>query len=402
MISKPVILAVCALAAVTAAAQSISNTALRKAAPQMLQQQYGTQVHAANERVAALQFPYPFYLSTALGVEERKQHLMAPGSVRFDLFQERTVVAISGNYYASYSAQLLTPAQRARQTFQDVMLPLLKAAVPEFGPETPFQAFALEIAHHVRGKMMGVSSENHENVVLVIPRSAALRLVAATDRDAQQAALLDSEAFVNGEPITVWLGDGEAPPPQPHARFAEATVAAAAPAARVAPVAPAAPLHDPSKQNLAALQNAYQEKLSKLAAELGTANHFVSYAPPAFIAFRKGSYLQLSLNTDLGPSGGGSQYRQAALAFDQHVAHLVRSVLALLPEQPDFDGIDFSTTVSGVSSPVAVEFIVPSQVLRCYENYDCTGQQLIDSGFVLINGERVSLDLQSAEAENKR
>jgi len=38
-------------------------------------------------------------------------------------------------------------------------------------------------------------------------------------------------------------------------------------------------------------------------------------------------------------------------------------------------------------------------VLRCYESYDCTGQQLINSSFVLINGERVSLDLQSAEAD---
>jgi len=35
-------------------------------------------------------------------------------------------------------------------------------------------------------------------------------------------------------------------------------------------------------------------------------------------------------------------------------------------------------------------------------NYDSTGQQLINSGFVLINGERVSLDLQNAEAGVRR
>jgi hypothetical protein len=45
----------------------------------------------------------------------------------------------------------------------------------------------------------------------------------------------------------------------------------------------------------------------------------------------------------------------------------------------------------------AVEFFFPLAVLRCYESYDCTGQQLIDAGTVLINGERVSLDLQMAE-----
>jgi len=51
---------------------------------------------------------------------------------------------------------------------------------------------------------------------------------------------------------------------------------------------------------------------------------------------------------------------------------------------------------------VAVEYIFGMPALRCYEQYDCTGQQLINSGFVLINGERVGLDLQSAEAPAPR
>jgi hypothetical protein len=42
-------------------------------------------------------------------------------------------------------------------------------------------------------------------------------------------------------------------------------------------------------------------------------------------------------------------------------------------------------------------FGVKPQVFRCFEKYDCTGQQLLDASSVLINGERVSLDLQIAE-----
>jgi len=90
----------------------------------------------------------------------------------------------------------------------------------------------------------------------------------------------------------------------------------------------------------------------------------------------------------------------AALAFDEHISHLIRPVLASLKTRPDFDGIDFSTSVqlAGTgTSAAAVEFIFPTAALLCYERYDCTGQQLINQGFVLINGERVSLDLQSAE-----
>jgi hypothetical protein len=45
-----------------------------------------------------------------------------------------------------------------------------------------------------------------------------------------------------------------------------------------------------------------------------------------------------------------------------------------------------------------VEFFFPFSALRCYEKYDCSGQQLIDADAVLIKDERVSLDLQIAEA----
>ena len=92
----------------------------------------------------------------------------------------------------------------------------------------------------------------------------------------------------------------------------------------------------------------------------------------------------------------------AALAFDEHIAHLIRPVLAALKGQTDFDGIDFSTTVRLAGTPdgegTAVEFIFPANGLTGYQDYDLTGQQLINMGYVLINGERVALDLQSAEA----
>ena len=41
---------------------------------------------------------------------------------------------------------------------------------------------------------------------------------------------------------------------------------------------------------------------------------------------------------------------------------------------------------------------MPHKLLGAYASFDCTGQQLIDGSFVLINGERVSLNLQAAEA----
>lgn len=57
-----------------------------------------------------------------------------------------------------------------------------------------------------------------------------------------------------------------------------------------------------------------------------------------------------------------------------------------------------SSEVKDNASAEAVEFVMPMAAMRCYEQYDCTGQQLLNSGIVLINGERVGLDLQVAEA----
>ena len=71
-------------------------------------------------------------------------------------------------------------------------------------------------------------------------------------------------------------------------------------------------------------------------------------------------------------------------------------------QDPDFDGIDFSSMilVADGSSPLAVEFFFPFRMMRCFATYDCTGQQLLDSGTVVINGERSALDLQVAEGKN--
>jgi hypothetical protein len=150
------------------------------------------------------------------------------------------------------------------------------------------------------------------------------------------------------------------------------------------------------------LQTADQPVVDQIVKDLDPQVHFVAYAPPKFVAFRQGIYLELSLNSTLPSSASGSRYKLAAMAFDDHVAHLIRPLLAYFKDEQKFDGIGFSTTVhlagkAAAGTSEAVEFYFPLSSLRCYEKYDCTGQQLLDAGTILINGERVALDLQIAE-----
>ena len=116
-------------------------------------------------------------------------------------------------------------------------------------------------------------------------------------------------------------------------------------------------------------------------------------------------YLEFSINTSLPATAAGSRYKLAAVAFDDHIAHLIRPLLGYFKGEQSFDGIGISTTIhlaaaklgGAATDSEAVEFFFPFSALRCYESYDCTGQQLINAGTVLINGERVGIDLQSAE-----
>ncbi len=357
-----------------------------------LQQQHMTELRAAAVDITSHQYPYKFYLSRALDLTEQQEQQSDQRSIRFSNFQGRTVLQVTGNYFAAYSDRTMNRNERVERTYLDVMLPILQATAARLGTEPQLNAFAIEISHHVRKQVLGVTMEHPENMALIVPRDVAGKLVASNNAAEQLAALRQSSLYVDGAAVSLWT----------QAENQPANVAMTAPPApAIAPLPVAAPQRDLSPAALQQRLTQYQGAVDRIVHELDSQAHFVSYAPPALIAFHKASYLQLSFSTDLAASDAGSQYRIAALAFDRHVSHLIRPLLPLLPEGPEFDGIVFSSTVkiAGKDSVQSVEFFLSLADLRRYEQYDLTGQQLIGSGFVLINGERVDLELQRAEAD---
>ncbi|MBV9073744.1 MAG: hypothetical protein JOZ10_08950 [Acidobacteria bacterium] len=413
-------------------AQVLSPLEVDDPGARALQQRYAAELRACAEDLRALHFPYAFYFSRHLDLDERDQKKYDAASVQFDSYSNQKVLEITGNYYAAYLGDRMDRSARFHSTYRDVMLPLLKATVPHFDGDLSFDAFALEISHHVQQKVMGVVTERPENLVLVVPVENARKLVKATGAKEQQAALIEAQAFLNGDPVELQVGEKDEfavinrDPPEtansaaaPKSRPATVggPVAAALERMKVGtdnekwnPAAPfntkqavavdLTPVRDTSAASLKNLQYENPDKLYRLVKQMQAQANFVSYAPPSFIAFHDHIYLQLSLTTDLPASSGGSRYKLAALAFDDHIAHLIRPVATYFQNQSDFDGIVFSTSihVPGTDAPEAVEFFLPFSGIHCYEQYDCTGQQLITSSYVFINGERVSLDLETAEA----
>jgi hypothetical protein len=400
------------------AAQVLTPSELSDPKTQRLQQMYFKALVAIGSEIEAHKFPYPFYFSRVLDIDQSKMPVSDQRSIRFDVYKNQTVLEITGNYYAAYSADLMDPYARLKETFQQVVMPVLQAAVPHFPDDSAFSAFAVEVSHHVRQRAMGLSSEHPENITVIIPVLSAQKLVDAKTDDQKQTAILEAQIFLNGQPYSLWMQEG-APPekwkesnsPRPTDKKAPVETAAvsAQPAASDSPSVSAGLMKTaPSTirifthEDLAKLQRQNDDTISRMTKGLDKEAHFLVYAPPSFIGFRQGAYLQLSITTQLTAAAGTSRYKLAALAFDDHISHLVRPVLDYFPGDPDFNGINFTSMVhiADGSSPLAVEFFFPFRTMRCFASYDCTGQQLIDSGTVVINGERSALDLQLAEGKN--
>jgi len=401
------------LGAITALrAQVITPVELADPKAQHLQQRYLQSLMAIGTEIEAHKFPYPFYFSRVLDVDLAKMQLADQRSIRFDFYKGQTVLEITGNYYAAYSADRMDAYARLKETFQQVVMPLLQAEVPHFPDDTSFSAFAIEVSHHVRRKVMGVSAEQPENVTVIIPVTAAQNLVDAKSDDQKQAAVLQAQVFLNSQPYSLWLQEGapsedwkERYAPQPATAKQPVETAQSAPSSSVSASlinASASPMRILTPESLALLQRQHQDSIDRMVKALDSQAHFFSYASPTFIGFRHGAYLQLSFRTALDAAPASSRYKLAALAFDEHVAHLIRPLLDYFPPEVDFDGIDFSTTIHTAegSQSQAVEFFLPYRMMRCFATYDCTGQQLLDSGTIVINGERSALDLQVAEGKN--
>jgi hypothetical protein len=405
-----------AVTALSARAQVMTPMELSDPKYQHLQQRYLKALMDIGKDIQDQKFPYPFYFSRVLDIDLQKMQVEDQRSIRFGSYQNQTVLEITGNYYASYSAELMNPYQRLKETFQQVVMPILRSEVSHFPDDSEIAAFAIEVSHHVRHKAMGVNSEGPENVTAILPVAVAQRLVDATTDDQRQAAALEATIFLNGQPYSLWLQEG-APteewkersiPPAREKPAARALATDSAPAtsgsATVSPklMSSAFPARIISPEELSKLQASNADVVERMVKGISAEAHFLPYAAPSFVAFRQGAYLQLPIATSLDGEPESSRYKLAALAFDEHVSHLVHSVLDYFPQTTDFDGVSFSSIIrmQDGSRSLAVEFFFPFRTMRCFASFDCTGQQLIDSGTVVINGERARLDLQVAEGKN--
>src|ERR1017187_6150502 len=126
-------------------AQVVSPPEIRDPELRELQEKHFAELKAAAVAIASHQFPYRFYFSRTLDLDQDQQKTRDQRSIQFAKYGHQTVVQITGNYYAAYSDELMKKEERARRTFEDVMLPMLRAMlraeVSQLSDEPKLQGF---------------------------------------------------------------------------------------------------------------------------------------------------------------------------------------------------------------------------------------------------------------------
>jgi hypothetical protein len=399
-----------------------------------LEKEYFPQLKSLNQVIAKMHFPFPFYLSRYVGIEPAKQAETDSRGLEFVKFRDRTVLKITGNYEAAYSATQFTRNERAARTFQDVLLPILQTVTQSIPPDIACDAIGFEVSYHTRSADKGYDYEGKELFVVVVDRADAFVLAQATNDTERQDILNKSLIFLGGKEFGLSLLEKD-----PYAASAlsrtkpskidsSSTVDTSATLSRLnhpnpnasplaaAGTSPEYSLSTGAKPDLSQakpvatqadvdrLQAQYQAQLDTLSKEGQAKFQFVDYDPPAFVIISKQLALQMTLRNNLRfDIEKSSIYKRAAQSFDLFLAPKLKDILDKVPDDNAVALYDFSVVnslASGMSTrerSEAIEFIFPSNLARQFVNNDITNQTLIDKSQVLVNGVRIALNLQLVE-----
>src|ERR1019366_6442549 len=126
-------------------AQVVTPMELSDPKTQQLQQRHLKTLMAIGTEIEAHKFPYPFYFSRVLDVDLPKMQVADQRSIRFDIYKGPTVLEITGNYYAAYSADRMDSYARLKETFQRVVMPMLPGAAAPFLAAYAFSPFSIRV-----------------------------------------------------------------------------------------------------------------------------------------------------------------------------------------------------------------------------------------------------------------
>ena len=423
-----------------------------------LEKDYFTRLIAYNRAIRSLKFPFPFQLRRYVGLTSKADPAPDTRGLQFLKFHNQIILKISGDYRAAFNGRTLTRNQRAARVFEDVVVPILRLLPQQIPATVLCNGIGFEISYHVRSRTHSYDYEGVEDMVVILEKKDAFNFSRFSGKDQWQVVLNRSRVYIDQkefglalrgrEPLPlealerpVPVGPGTSPggtaesasaaTPPPDSptgsggKFTnlyrnlsigaqvpgEAQPSSAA-AATAMPAKPSAPAANPVSQAVSQppateaeaenLQSRYKTQLDALVKDGAARMHFVAYAPPTFVIFHHRLYLQITVrNPNRFDPEAGSIYKRTAQSFDLFLALQLKSLLSQIPSDRSIAGLDITVINDLASKPKpsseAAEFICPIAPLRKFVDADITNQDLINQSIVLVNGVRISLNLQQVE-----
>jgi hypothetical protein len=410
----------------------IANPKLRAA-----EQAYLPQLRSLQHAISETKFPLPFILTRYVGRDPDRQASLDTRGIEFVYFQNRMLLKTSGFYTAAFNPDELTPNERASRILQEVVVPILRVIVQQIPADVECDGIGFEIAYHVRATRKNSDFEGREIVAVVLDRAEAFTLAAESRSEARQAILNHSNIYLDGKPFGLALGQkdaldletlgrsasGEAiPVTVSRVSVADERLAEASP--RHVPAGSSNSLYaGPIKKNAVdlvdlpapalgpktiataadaeKLQARFQPQLDALLKEDGATLSLVDYAPPTFAVYHKQLVLQFTVRNSLAfDKNSSSIYKRAAQSFDLFLAPRLKALLPKLPQDFPVDSLDFSVLNrlgNEKDSSEAVEFVCPLKLIRSFAEDEIASQDLINQSIVLVNGVRITLNLELVE-----
>jgi hypothetical protein len=382
------------------------------------EEKYILQLQSLHQSISAAKFASPFRLARYVNAKPGQQGASDSSGLEFVYFQDRVVLKISGVYSGVFNAGKVSRNQRAGQTFQEAVVPVLRLVAQQIPPTADFDAIGFEIIYGTRENSDSFDLEGKESLTVIFNRNDAFSYAKTSEIAARQKILNRSDIFVNGEDFGLALGQRDPLIVESLGRFAlrQAEEASASTKSNSPPVeeisgaslSPAvsstrsmnkAP-DPPTFADAMRLQNQFQAQLSAIATEYGASLHFASKTPPSFEVAGDQTLLHFTMRNTLSfDRTTTSIYKRAAQSFDLFLAPELRSLSRKLPDNQEY-AVQFSVLNPSATDQASVEtidYICPLTTLDAFVTDKITSQDLINQSVVLVNGVRIAVNLQLVE-----
>jgi len=315
------------------------------------------------------------------------------------------VLKISGVYQAAFNSERLTENERASQTLQDVVAPILQLVAQQIPANVDCDGIGMEILYDTRDANRAYDYEGKEVLTVVFSREDAFVYSYATEDAKRQEILNRSDIFIDGKNYGLALG-------QKNPLNVETLDRADRPLTREVSITGATP-SNPVKNEIdapkpastlataAQLQAKYQPQINALMQQDGEKFSLSKNDSPIFEKDSDRIVLHVTMRNSLAFNRDTSSiYKRAAQSFDLFMAPELKSLLAALPKDSGYSSIGFSVRNRfGVETSPSeiVDYICPVETLHAFVANQLTSQDVISQSIVLVNGVRIALNLQKAE-----